>query len=733
MLEKRFDIPFIAQLALKEKQIQQNYRPIIAVHKWFARRPGTLFRGLLLSEFGEGAIADMFYKANHFPNIRIADPFMGGGTPILEANRVGCDVVGFDINPMAYWIVRQEIEFLDLDAYRNEARALRAHLEEEVGRFYRTRCLYCGSEEAHAKYFLWVKTQRCSHCGQPIDLFPGYLVARNNRHPKNVLVCHRCGELAEVDDLKHPGDCPHCGAELKTSGTAKRGKVVCPACNKTNAYPAPQDGPPQHKLFAIEYYCPVCKATHRGRFFKKPDAQDLANIHEAAERWRQITPAFTPTDDIPSGDETNRLHRWGYQRYDEMFNPRQLLGLELAARYISQVSDVRVRHALATNFSDLIRYQNMLCRYDPASLKSLDIFSVHGFPVGLIQAESNMLGIHDPQSQKLVGSGGWANIIEKYDKAKSYCHRPFEIRHEGRKKKVIFISGEWIGDKNDKGERKNVELHCGDASVANLPANSLDGVFTDPPYFGNVQYAELMDFLYVWLRRLLAKEVDAFKTPSTRNNDELTANVDMGRGIDHFTHGLSRVFQAMTRALKPGAPFVFTYHHNELDAYLPIAVAILDAGLTCTATLPSPAEMGASIHISGTKSSIVDTVFVCRTTGVIEKRLLVDSPQAVAALVQQDITALEIGGVRATEGDARCLTFGHLIRLAIWEHRDGWDAAESIQRKLLILRDWLRQFGNWETIRLHIFEPEESRERQLAFAFGEPPPRYGAPNDEISF
>ena len=50
MIEKNFDIPFIADLALREKQIQQNYRPIIAVHKWFARRPGTLFRGLLLSD-----------------------------------------------------------------------------------------------------------------------------------------------------------------------------------------------------------------------------------------------------------------------------------------------------------------------------------------------------------------------------------------------------------------------------------------------------------------------------------------------------------------------------------------------------------------------------------------------------------------------------------------------------------------------------------------------------------
>src|ERR1700712_6060838 len=80
-IERRFDISLIASLALKEKQIQQNYRPIIAVHKWFARRPGTLFRGLVLSEFGDRPLSESFFKANNFAGRVVADPFMGGGTP----------------------------------------------------------------------------------------------------------------------------------------------------------------------------------------------------------------------------------------------------------------------------------------------------------------------------------------------------------------------------------------------------------------------------------------------------------------------------------------------------------------------------------------------------------------------------------------------------------------------------------------------------------------------------
>jgi adenine-specific DNA methylase len=80
--------------------------------------PRHFVPGILLSEFSEGSLRDNFYKAHELNGIKIADPFMGGGTPLIEANRLGCDIVGYDINPMAYWIVRQEIEHLDLEAAR---------------------------------------------------------------------------------------------------------------------------------------------------------------------------------------------------------------------------------------------------------------------------------------------------------------------------------------------------------------------------------------------------------------------------------------------------------------------------------------------------------------------------------------------------------------------------------------------------------------------------------------
>jgi len=489
MIERNFDIPFIADMALREKQIQQNYRPIIAVHKWFARRPGTLFRGLLLSEFSGRPLQEVFYKANDLPGLHVADPFMGGGTPVLEANRVGCNVTGFDINPMSYWIVKQEIEHLNLQAYSKAADVLRAILENDIGPLYRTRCTVCGLDDAHVKYFLWVKVKACHQCEKDVDLFPGYLLSADSRHPKNVFVCPSCGELTETDGRKNPGLCIHCATELTLDGPAKRSRCRCPVCDAVNHYPDASLGAPRHRLYAIEYHCPRCKPSHRGRFFKKPDNQDLARIDEAESCWSRMRPKYIPDDEIPTGDETDRLHRWGYMHYQEMFNNRQLLGLELSARIITKTSNERVRNALATNLSDLLRYQNMLCRYDTRALKTLDIFSIHGFPVGLIQCESNFLGIMEPGCNMCIGSGGWANIIEKFKKAKAYCDHPFEVRYHGRSKRIVSIDGEWIGDHpngDDSIPSRIANISCQNAASCKLPNASLDAVFTDPPYFGRV-------------------------------------------------------------------------------------------------------------------------------------------------------------------------------------------------------------------------------------------------------
>lgn len=348
-----------------------------------------------------------------------------------------------------------------------------------------------------------------------------------------------------------------------------------------------------------------------------------------------------------------------------MFNERQLLGLGLLLRRIMKEPNGTIRNALLTVFSDFLRYQNMLCRYDTYALKCQDIFSVHGFPVGLIQCEDNLLGI--PK----VGAGAFRHFIEKYRRAKEYCVHPFETQATGGKKKIVRIAGEHIDaafvHEFPRGSERQAWLEAASATTVDLPPASLDGVFTDPPYYDNVQYAELIDFCFVWLRIPLSHELPCFKPHSTRSSFELTGNETMGKGLAHFTDGLSRIFQHYAKALKSSAPFVFTYHHNNPLAYAPLVVAILDAGLQCTATLPAPAEMSASLHIAKSQSSVLDSVFVCRkATGRLR-------PGSIDKALRQNIEALRGAGLGVTEGDMKCLLAGHVARTVINRLLSTWN------------------------------------------------------------
>lgn len=677
-LEKHFDSAFASRLALREKQIQQSYRPTIGIHKWFARRPGTLFRSLLLAEFnGADPLGWSFWNGHELRGV-IADPFMGGGTTICEANRLGFQVIGADVNPMAYWIVRQSLLPLDLADFVRTGEAVSATIEQDLGDMTMTTCIHC-DRVVPVKYWLWVKVQACPKCGTENDLFPGYLLAESVRHPKNVVACRDCGALNEYVDVptrERPAPCQDCGLSVFVEGTAARQQVTCRACNVPFAYPAatPQ-APPKHRMWAIEYHCSACRPGREGRLFKKPDERDMARFAAAEQRLESLRHELEfPDEEVPAGDETDRLRRWGYKRYTDMFNARQLLGLGLLLRDLRSIPNRDVRHALLTVFSDFVRYQNLLCRYDTYALKCQDIFSVHGFPVGLIQCENALVGT--PR----VGSGSFRHFIQKYRRAKLYCESPFETRHTKAGKEIVSVAGESIGarlvDSFPSDDGRQAWLSALPAIEIALPPNSLDGVFTDPPYFDNVQYAELMDFCYVWLRLALATEFPQFESSSTRSASELTGNTTRGRGLEHFTEGLSEVFCHYAQALKPSAPFVFTFHHNDPAAYVPLVVAILDAGMDCMATIPAAAEMAASLHIRGTTSSVVDSVFVCR------RRVASATSLDLAASLAADVAQMTEAGLKVRAGDVRCLGAGHLARFAINRMSAQWLATAPLKDRI---------------------------------------------------
>ena len=329
----------------------------------------------------------------------------------------------------------------------------------------------------------------------------------------------------------------------------------------------------------------------------------------------------------------------------------------------------------------------MLCRYDTMALKSLDIFSVHGFPVSLVQCESNLLGIVNGSGGN-VGSGGWSNIVDKFVKAKRYCDSPYEVRYTGSRKFRVPIDGERIG--GDLNGARRVSINCGSATTTDFAPGALDAVFTDPPYLGNVQYGELMDFCYVWLRRIVGNGTKGFDRPSTRSSDELTANVTQERGLEHFTEGLSKVYSQMADALKPGV---------SVGVHLPSQQArrLLRGGRRDSGCPPCLFGVPALSRRNERIDSYSRYGFFYRRYGFRvpnNRRDAQEMADRLIEVVRDDLSKLETAGRTATYGDTRCIVFGHLTRMAVWELRNTWTRCLPTAEKIAAFRDRMTGYGD---------------------------------------
>lgn len=144
-----------------------------------------------------------------------------------------------------------------------------------------------------------------------------------------------------------------------------------------------------------------------------------------------------------------------------------------------------------------------------------------------------------------------------------------------------------------------------------IPNKSVDTVITDPPYFDNIQYSELADFFYVWLRLGLKKSYPWFNPELSSRPNELVQNEKMSKTIEFFSSGLNRVFSECHRVLKDKGVLIFTFHHNKLWAWESIGKILLDSGFYISATPIIRSEGKSGFHSS--KGNIrYDCVLVCR-------------------------------------------------------------------------------------------------------------------------
>src|SRR6266436_930323 len=156
-----FPFEFLSQLAERESWRKELHRPIYHVHKWWANRLGSIFRGILLGSTlpPNSDLATEFYRTHALANLTVFDPFMGSGTTIGEAHKLGCAALGRDINPVAAEAVRVVLGSLNPHLIHDEFRKLEATVGQRI------RDLYKAVDQTglpcQVLYYFWVKQVAC--------------------------------------------------------------------------------------------------------------------------------------------------------------------------------------------------------------------------------------------------------------------------------------------------------------------------------------------------------------------------------------------------------------------------------------------------------------------------------------------------------------------------------------------------------------------------------------------
>jgi putative DNA methylase len=94
---------------------------------------------------------------------------------------------------------------------------------------------------------------------------------------------------------------------------------------------------------------------------------------------------------------------------------------------------------------------------------------------------------------------------------------------------------------------------------------------------------------------------------------------------------------------------------------------------------------------------------------------------------------LRAGNVKPTAGDMRCIAYGHLVRLAIWNLRKVWKKNAGISRRISTVSSWLLKFGGWSEIEKHLGGMDEPFHELPLFALHENTEKYGTVHAEVSF
>ena len=554
------------------------------------------------------------------------DPFSGGGSIPLEGMRLGMDVIAADLSPVSVLLNKATIELLPKfskhppvnPASQNTSKGM--HWENAAGlandlRYYGDviqkraekklnqyfpKARLQGGREVTVLTYIWARTVKCPNpaCGCEMPLVKSFAL-RSKKNPKyyfEPIVEKSSGKGNKITGYRiteiNPG-----------IGTIKRSKATCVACDE----PVKLDyikaegiaGRMGNRMVAMVV------DLGRGKTYIAPTPEQEKIALDSPVDW---SPDFIMSDH----PQYMAPPRYGLTHFKDLFTNRQLFSLNTISALIHELhnelkGNVEQEYLNALTLylffalDRLVDYNCNVTTWLNSSEQQKHVFTANRISMSWDYPEANIL------AEKAIC---WSNCVK-------YTAEGMEVTltrfcHPG---KVI---------------QKNAEVS--DPSLKKLL------VSTDPPYYNNIPYADLMDFFYVWMKKNIEPYFpDITKTMLTPKSEELVANEfrfggDKEKAKEHFEGGFKRAFTVLKNAMDERFPMTIYYAFKQEEeedtddnsedgatnqiglttGWETILEAVVQSGFQITATWPLRASQQWRLRAMGSNALASYIVMVCR-------------------------------------------------------------------------------------------------------------------------
>jgi putative DNA methylase len=673
------------------------------VHKWFAPMPTPAWRALLFAALvddpGDGperaallrmverlvpadgnppdaaTLAEanaILMKATGGDPPTVFDPFCGGGSTLVEAQRLGLPAAGSDLNPVPVLITRVLTELMPqvagrpplvadptqfgikvtggpLDGFladcRHYAERVREKVLADIGHLYPEPP---GGGTVIA--WLWARTVVCQNpaCRAIAPLVSSFWLSK------------RKGALTWVDPIGlHPGAPAQFEVRGGKGGPSRRGTVsrtggMCLVCQQALGFPYIRAEGKATRLGVQLFAVVVDRSGHR-EYLSPTEAMDPSKIDR---------PSGAPDIALSHNPRDLKTPNYGFTTIADLFTNRQIVALGAFADAVTIVpgwiSDDggdapyarAVTSVLGLCVGKLAQASSTQARWNvrsTGSSKAEPAFSRHALPMVWDFTETSPFG----------GSvGDWIGQL-------SAISTGLRSLPSGAPPSLVFQSDVRV-------------------AAARLEAKAL--VATDPPYFAQIGYADLSDYFYVWLRRALGRtHPDLFATVTTPKSDELIADPyrhggSTAEATNYFVRGFTEAFHSLLTSSSPEMPMLVVYAHRQEEsdgdgivtstAWDAMLSAILAAGLRIVGTWPIHGARDARQISLDTNSLASYMVLICRPLELTAKptdrqgfvgALHAELPRAIRKLQEGDISTVDLGPAAIGPGMAVFSRFSRVI------------------------------------------------------------------------